>query len=146
MLKNHLRLFLNIVAVVLILLGVFFISKNKKVNILDSNIFSQKQIVVEDVEKNQDTKEQDIEKQLKVTVLELVEDSRCAKDVQCIWAGTVKIKVQVRNKYGKNNIGTLTLGEVQDIGGVKVTLTKVLPEKTIEVIAFSEYKFTFTTE
>ncbi|MBP6857819.1 MAG: MliC family protein [Candidatus Pacebacteria bacterium] len=81
-----------------------------------------------------------------VTALELVEDSRCPKSVQCIWAGTVKVKVQVTNNYGKNNRGTLTLDEKQDIGGVKVTLTEVLPEKTQETIPFSKYKFTFVTE
>lgn len=81
-----------------------------------------------------------------VTALELVEDSRCPKSVQCIWAGTVKVKVQLTNNYGKNNRGTLTLGEKQDIGGVKVTLTEVLPEKTQETIPFSKYKFTFVTE
>lgn len=35
---------------------------------------------------------------LKIAFLEVVEDSRCPEDVQCIWAGNAKIKVRVTEK------------------------------------------------
>lgn len=36
---------------------------------------------------------------LKIRFVSLVEDSRCPADVNCIWAGNAKIKIEVR-KYG----------------------------------------------
>lgn len=54
---------------------------------------------------------------VEVTFLEVMEDSRCPKDVDCIWAGQAKIKVRIAEKglkpvvkevifdaLGKNNI------------------------------------------
>ncbi|GGG24140.1 hypothetical protein GCM10011344_26120 [Dokdonia pacifica] len=54
---------------------------------------------------------------VEVTFLEVMEDSRCPKDVDCIWAGQAKIKVRIVEKglkpiekevifdaSGKNNI------------------------------------------
>lgn len=37
------------------------------------------------------------EDNIQVKFLEVVEDSRCPKDVQCMWAGEVKVKVEVTN-------------------------------------------------
>ncbi|HQU83095.1 MAG TPA: hypothetical protein PKY59_08230 [Pyrinomonadaceae bacterium] len=38
---------------------------------------------------------------LTVKVLE-IEDSRCPKDVECVWAGDAKVKIKVTNKKGKS--------------------------------------------
>lgn len=83
-------------------------------------------------------------KEVVVTPLEVVEDSRCPKEVACIWAGTVKVKVRVVNKSGQSESGILTLNESKVISGVSVTLTNVLPEKTSKNIPFSDYKFSFS--
>lgn len=35
---------------------------------------------------------------IKITFLEVLEDSRCPKDVDCIWAGEAKIKISIKEK------------------------------------------------
>ncbi|WP_299674128.1 hypothetical protein [uncultured Dokdonia sp.] len=35
---------------------------------------------------------------VEITFLEVIEDSRCPKDVNCVWAGQAKIKVRVKEK------------------------------------------------
>jgi len=42
-------------------------------------------------------------KTIEVTFLEVIEDSRCPKDVECVWAGQAKIKIRVKEK-GKESI------------------------------------------
>jgi hypothetical protein len=37
-------------------------------------------------------------KNIKVTFLGVIEDSRCPKDVTCVWAGQAKIKVRIKEK------------------------------------------------
>lgn len=37
------------------------------------------------------------EDNIEVKFIEVIEDSRCPKDVTCVWAGEVKIKVEVTN-------------------------------------------------
>ena len=44
---------------------------------------------------------------LRIKFLELVEDSRCPTDTNCVWAGNAKIKVRVRTNHGPAR--TLTL-------------------------------------
>ena len=44
---------------------------------------------------------------LRIKFLELVEDSRCPTDTNCVWAGNAKIKIRVRTAGGKTR--TLTL-------------------------------------
>ncbi len=41
---------------------------------------------------------------LKVKFIEVLEDSRCPTDVNCIWAGNAKIKIEVTNKGGGKKI------------------------------------------
>ncbi len=75
--------------------------------------------------------------------LELIEDSRCPVGVNCIWAGTVKIKVVFMTKTGDIN-ATLTLGEPFDTKTQRVTLTGVTPVKNAgDEIAPGDYRFTF---
>lgn len=35
---------------------------------------------------------------VEITFLEVLEDSRCPKDVSCVWAGQAKIKVRIKEK------------------------------------------------
>ncbi|MCC7436620.1 hypothetical protein IT402_01965 [Candidatus Nomurabacteria bacterium] len=146
MLKTGNKFVLFIVLIIL-LLGLFvFSNQNKKEIVLDTDIPNDQDTLVTDIPKEQDTKDEVIESKIKVTPLELVEDSRCPKGVQCIWAGTVKVKIEITNKNGQSSQGVLTLDEEREIAGIKVTLTEVLPEKTQEIIEFSKYKFKFVTE
>lgn len=35
---------------------------------------------------------------VKITFLEVLEDSRCPKDVNCVWAGQARIKIRIKEK------------------------------------------------
>jgi cytoskeletal protein RodZ len=77
------------------------------------------------------------------TLKEVVEDSRCPIGVQCIQAGTVRVKV--RFSYGSlAQDVTLTLNQPFTMYGYTITLTDVKPEKKAGVtISSSDYVFTF---
>ena len=78
-----------------------------------------------------------------VTALEVTEDSRCPVDVQCIWAGTVKVKVNVSKPSG-NFTEILELGKFLTTGTELVTLVAVSPSpKAGESIAPADYRLVF---
>jgi hypothetical protein len=79
---------------------------------------------------------------ISVTPNKIVSDSRCPKDVQCIWAGTVEVRTVIASQVAHGE-HTLKLGEPQVFGEFTVTLTKVTPEKGSETIPGSSYRFTF---
>lgn len=81
-------------------------------------------------------------KDVTVRAVEVVEDSRCPKDVQCIQAGTVRIKVDIAAALGTAP-SIITLGKVFTTEGEEVTLTSVTPEKNSKVtLGNSDYLFT----
>jgi hypothetical protein len=71
---------------------------------------------------------------IKVKLLNVMNDSRCPSDVQCIWAGQVSILVNVT----KNNVNlgdvTLTLG-----AGNPDLAVKNVGDYTVEVIEVNPY-------
>jgi hypothetical protein len=78
-----------------------------------------------------------------ITVLNLVSDSRCPTDVQCVWAGTVSVRVAID---ALSRDFTFTLGEPQTVGNATITLTEVKPgqKNSNQTIASKDYRFTFT--
>ena len=67
---------------------------------------------------------------LKIAFIELVEDSRCPTDVECVWAGNAKIKVRV-TKNGKSQVLELemvTKGMRPNFGNYRLTLKALSPE------------------
>ena len=67
---------------------------------------------------------------LSVKFVELVEDSRCPADVQCIWAGNAKIKIRVSTKGGRSHDLTLdTNGPNQTVSaeGYSIKLVGLTP-------------------
>ena len=67
---------------------------------------------------------------LKIAFVELVEDSRCPADVDCVWAGNAKIKVRV-TKNGKSKILDLemvTKGTSPNYGSYLIKLKALTPE------------------
>ncbi len=82
---------------------------------------------------------------VKIVPLEVLEDSRCATDVQCIQAGTVRVRAQVQTN-GATVEQTFTLEQpVELAGGMQAELTSVMPAPvSTQTIAPSEYRFTFT--
>jgi hypothetical protein len=79
-----------------------------------------------------------------IVPLEILEDSRCPVDVQCIQAGTVRIKARVVSGLGESEM-TFTLNKEITTEAESVTLTDVQPVKKSTVHPSpSEYTFTFT--
>lgn len=67
---------------------------------------------------------------LKIAFVELVEDSRCPTDVDCVWAGNAKIKVKV-TKGGRSKILDLemvTNGVAPSFGGFRLKLKDLTPK------------------
>jgi hypothetical protein len=82
----------------------------------------------------------------RVQPLAIVEDSRCAKEVQCIWAGQVMLRVRVR-VGARWSVRVMTLGTAEQVADGALTLTRVLPAPTTKRrLRASDYRFTFSFE
>ena len=78
-----------------------------------------------------------------LTVVELLEDSRCPADVQCIHAGRVRVRVAVHLGAGDRMLD-LTLGEPMPVADGALELVAVQPGRaTAEAIASAAYRFSF---
>ncbi len=77
----------------------------------------------------------------RVTVLRLIEDSRCPVEADCIWAGRVKVRVRVELGSGTRLHDLATDQSVGIADGV-LELTRVLPARSSQrVIAPEDYRF-----
>ena len=85
---------------------------------------------------------------VKVKFLELIEDSRCPTDTNCIWAGNAKIKVEVSKPGHKAKTVTLNSGvNPQSVlfGGYQIKLTGLTPEPRTNIRSRRDgYVATFT--
>jgi hypothetical protein len=80
---------------------------------------------------------------IKITPLELIEDSRCPEDVTCVWAGKVRIKVRLSDNTKSEDV-ILSTGESYSNFTKGSISFSVLPEKTTtKTIPTSEYRFNF---
>ena len=80
---------------------------------------------------------------LSLTPLQVVEDSRCPIDVQCIQAGTVRVKVLIQSGLGEGAI-TMTLNTPITTEAEEVTLVSVSPAPlSTHNIGDAEYRFVF---
>ena len=83
---------------------------------------------------------------LTVVPLEVVEDSRCPIDTQCVWEGRVIVRAEIAAPGGVTT-QDLTLGEETRATayGHRVTLTDVRPDRREgTVIDPGDYRFRFT--
>lgn len=75
--------------------------------------------------------------------LEVVEDSRCAEDVTCIQAGTIRVRVELESGLGRAE-QVFMIGEPITTEAERVTLLSVSPAPiSTKSIADDEYRFTF---
>jgi hypothetical protein len=78
-----------------------------------------------------------------ITPLEVIDDSRCPTDVQCIWAGTVHVRAIVISGMGTGTI-VLELGKPSTTEVNTITLENVEPAKNSKLpTQASDYRFTF---
>lgn len=70
---------------------------------------------------------------VKTKLVEIIEDSRCPEDVDCIWAGRVTIKVTVTIKKGTPVDIELSSDHKPsvDVGSYRLTLNEVAPKRKI---------------
>ena len=82
---------------------------------------------------------------LRVRPIELLEDSRCPALVRCVWAGQVRVLVDVTRGDGAHQQRELTLGKPQNIDWGMLTLVDVQPPKLAPGTTDPRaYRFTFT--
>ena len=81
-----------------------------------------------------------------VTPVEVVEDSRCPQDAQCIQMGTVRVRADVTPRGSEQSEPVLfELGVRMTVGQDQVTLIDVSPApKSDSQIGSEEYVFTFS--
>lgn len=78
-----------------------------------------------------------------ITPREVVEDSRCPSDVQCIWAGRVRVRASIMSGLGTTD-QIFFLGESVTTDTEAVTLVDVKPTKVSATpIKSSDYRFIF---
>jgi hypothetical protein len=79
-----------------------------------------------------------------VTPLAVLEDSRCPKDVTCIWAGRVLIRARIA-AAGRTSEAEMELGKpLTTSGNAAIVLAQVWPERTSGVaIGSDDYRFVF---
>ena len=78
------------------------------------------------------------EYEMNVTFKRMVEDSRCPKDVQCIWAGNAIAEVEFMGTYTRpvtvqlstSNNASKGYANTEKFNGYKITLEEVSPETT----------------
>ncbi|HSE56715.1 MAG TPA: hypothetical protein VLB02_01370 [Candidatus Paceibacterota bacterium] len=76
----------------------------------------------------------------------VLEDSRCPANVQCIWAGRVRVQVAVTNGTVQQLI-EITLGESLVVAGKTIALVAVRPEPLAgEKPASAAYEFDFKVQ
>jgi hypothetical protein len=80
---------------------------------------------------------------MKVGFVAVTEDSRCPRDVTCIWAGEVKVQLEIREaSQGASQMEILEGGSTV-AGAYRVTLVRVEPLPTSTArIAPQEYRAT----
>lgn len=78
-----------------------------------------------------------------ITPLEIVDDSRCPEDVQCIWAGTTHVRAKLVSGMGESEV-TFEIGQSITTEAEFVTLTSVNPAPKAGVtISPADYRLTF---
>ena len=75
--------------------------------------------------------------------LGVIEDSRCPSDTTCVWAGEVKVQIEILERSKAARQVELKLGESAEAGGHAVTLEQVEPHPRSNVrIAANGYRAT----
>ncbi len=79
-----------------------------------------------------------------LTPRELLEDSRCPSDVQCIQAGTVRVRTSLTSRLGTAD-QVFTLNQPITTEAEEVTLVEVKPGKVSTItVKESDYRFVFS--
>jgi hypothetical protein len=81
---------------------------------------------------------------VEVGFIEVTADSRCPKDVTCIWAGEVKVRLSIRSGSSEGTRHEVRETESVVAGGYQVTVVRVQPGAvSTHKITPDEYRVTF---
>ena len=81
--------------------------------------------------------------EIQVRFVLVTEDSRCPGDVTCIWAGEVKVEVEIREAAKNVSKVEIPEGGNSVVGGYRVTLVRVEPAtRSTARIAPQDYRAT----
>lgn len=80
--------------------------------------------------------EKGVFRNISIKPIEVVEDSRCPKDVQCIWAGTLKVRTEILSGLGKSEM-VVELGQSVTTEAEEISLLEATSVP-------GDYKFTYS--
>jgi hypothetical protein len=84
---------------------------------------------------------------LTVEFIRVVEDSRCPSDVECVWAGEVKVEVATRINTAEAVKHEIKAGEHATVGAFRVGIVNVHPVPvSTRQIPQEEYRVTLKVE
>lgn len=86
---------------------------------------------------------------IKANLVEILEDSRCPEDVDCIWAGRIRILVTLEGKTGKSMSVEFSSDQkpTVEFAGYSITLGEIGPDKKQgQAVQKSDYIANFTVE
>lgn len=79
----------------------------------------------------------------RVVPLAVIEDSRCPRDVQCVWSGTVRLSIRIITGRGAET-QDIALGQRIPVADGTLLLADVTPARTSEAaIPPGDYRFAF---
>jgi hypothetical protein len=84
---------------------------------------------------------------LSVRFVAVTEDSRCPSDTTCVWAGEVKVQLEILERSRPTRRLELKPGDTTDMTGLRLTLLRVdpLPVSTAKISA-QGYRVTLRAE
>jgi hypothetical protein len=83
---------------------------------------------------------------IKVRFIAVIEDSRCPLDVTCIWAGEVKVQLEIDDTRATSPLEIIEGGSAA-AGGYRVTVVRVEPQPVSTArIAPQAYRVTLTMD
>ncbi|HRH20890.1 MAG TPA: hypothetical protein PLE81_09680 [Brevundimonas sp.] len=83
---------------------------------------------------------------LRIIPLEVVEDSRCPTDVDCVWAGRLVVRVMIQSSAFPTRTESMELGRGIALEDARsLTITAAEPDRVSGVaVRPSDYRLTFT--
>ncbi|HKE96834.1 MAG TPA: hypothetical protein VKB34_21180 [Povalibacter sp.] len=84
---------------------------------------------------------------MKVRFVAVTEDSRCPRDTTCVWAGEVKVQIEIQQSSHSAPPVEMLEGGTTQAGGYRVTLVRVEPQPVSTTrIAPQEYRATLRVD
>lgn len=80
---------------------------------------------------------------VRVTLNKIVSDSRCPKEVDCVWAGNVVAEVTLQSNTDKETIQINSDKAPILFDSYKISIANVSPDRSVHVQSIKEYTVTF---